>query len=230
MSGKKYIETSKKVEQGKTYSLKDAAALVKELSTSKFDGTVELTMNLGVDPRHSDQQVRGTINLVHGLGKEINVVVIAKGELAKEAEAAGADVTGDDELITKIEGGWTEFDVLIVSPDMMSKVGKLGKVLGRKGLMPSPKAGTVTKDIGKAVQEFKAGKLEFKVDKQGSIHLPIGKVSFEPKKLEENYQVIFDAVVRAKPSGAKGAYIKSVFLAPTMGPAVKLETVSIKEG
>ncbi|MBU0579620.1 MAG: 50S ribosomal protein L1 [Candidatus Margulisbacteria bacterium] len=225
MVAKKYAEKVKLVERGKIYSIAKAVELVKQLSISKFDGTIELSINLGVDPKQSDQQVRGTVSLPHGLGKKIVVVVIAKGDKAKEAEDAGADVVGTEELIQKIEGGWTEFDVLIATPDMMAKVGKLGKILGRKGLMPSPKGGTVTADVGKAVKEFKAGKLEFKVDKQGIIHLPIGKVSFEAKKLEENYLAIYNAIVRAKPSGAKGVYIKSIYLAPTMGPSVKVETI-----
>jgi len=224
MSGKKYKEKVKLIEKGKIYQIPKAMELVKQLSTSKFDGTVEMTLNLGVDPKQSDQQVRGTVGLPHGLGKKITVVVITKGEKVKDAETAGADFVGDDDIIKKIEGGWVDFDVLIVTPDMMAKVGKLGKILGRRGLMPSPKAGTVTPDVGKAVKEFKAGKLEFKVDKQGGIHLPIGKISFEAKKLEDNYLTIFKAIVRAKPSGAKGVYIKSAYLAPTMGPAVRVET------
>lgn len=223
--GKKYKEKVKLLERGKTYGVPEAVKLVKELSTSKFDGTVEMILNLGVDPKQSDQQVRGTVNLPHGLGKKITIAVITKGEKVKAAEKAGADVFGEEDVVQKIEGGWTDFDILIVSPDMMAKVGKLGKILGRKGLMPSPKAGTVTPEIAKAVKEFKAGKLEFKVDKQGIIHLPIGKVSFEAKKLEENYLKIFNAIVRAKPSGVKGVYLKSAYLSPTMGPAVKVDTV-----
>jgi large subunit ribosomal protein L1 len=229
MARKKYLEKVKLVEKGKLYQLPQAAELVRQLSTSKFDGTVELTINLGVDPKQSDQQVRGTVGLPHGLGKKINVIVIAKGDNAKQAQTAGADEVGDDELIKKIEGGWTEFDVLITTPDMMPKVGKLGKILGRKGLMPSPKAGTVAQDVGKTVKEFKAGKVEFKVDKQGIVHLPIGKISFTADKIAENYKAIYNAIMRAKPSASKGTYVKSVFLSPTMGPAVRIDHNALTE-
>ncbi len=229
MAGKKYAEKIKLIEKGKVYQLPEASALVKQLSISKFDGSVELTINLGVDPKQSDQQVRGTVSLPHGLGKKITVVAIVKGENAKLAQGAGADVVGDDDLIKKIEEGWTEFDVLVTTPDMMAKVGKLGKVLGRKGLMPSPKAGTVVQDVSKAVKEFKAGKVEFKVDKQGIVHLPIGKISFEAAQIAENYKAIYNAIMRAKPSASKGTYVKSVFLSPSMGPGVKIDHNAVSE-
>src|ERR687896_637576 len=218
--GKKYRAALEKIEEGRKYSLDEGLAKVKEVSgvtARKFDETVELTMWLGVDPRKADQLVRGTVVLPHGVGKTVRVLVIAQGEKVKEAEEAGED------MVTKIKGGWLDFDAVIATPDMMRLVGQLGKVLGPRGLMPNPKTGTVTFDVANAVRETKAGKVEYSVDKTGVIHVGIGKVSFEPEKLRENAQTLLDAVVKAKPSTAKGRYVKKVNLAATMGPGVLLD-------
>lgn len=223
--GKKYDEKVKLVETGKLYPLKDGIALLKTLGVAKFDETIDLSIRLGIDPRKSDQQVRGTVSLPHGLGKKVNVAVISRSEKLSEAEEAGADIVGSEDLIQRIEAGWLGFDVLIVSPDFMPKIGKLGKLLGRRGLMPSPKNGTVTDSIGKAVKEFKAGKLEFKADKFGIVHLPIGKLSFDGSKIVENFMEIYRSIVRAKPATAKGIYLKSITVSPAMGPGVPLETI-----
>jgi large subunit ribosomal protein L1 len=225
--GKKYLEMAKLVEPGKKYQPKEAVSLVKKTSYSKFDGGVNLSIKLDIDPKRSDQMVRGTVNLPGGSGKTTRVIVIAKGEKIKEAESAGADHVGADDLIDKISKGWTDFDVAIATPDIMSSVGKLGKVLGQKGLMPNPKTGTVTFEVGKAVKEFKAGKVEYKTDKTGVVHVPIGKVSFSEDKLGSNLESVVDAVVKAKPSSVKGTFIKSVAISATMGPAVKVDASKI---
>jgi large subunit ribosomal protein L1 len=227
MRGKKFIEKAKLVNPEKKYIPAEAVTLVKTTSITKFDGTVNLSIKLGIDPKRSDQQVRGTVNLPGGTGKNTRVIVIAKGEKIKEAEAAGADAVGADDLIDKISKGWTEFDVAIATPDIMGQVGKLGKVLGQKGLMPNPKTGTVTFDVGKTVKEFKGGKVEYKTDKTGVIHVPIGKISFAEDKISKNMFAVVDAVNKAKPSGVKGVFIKSVALSATMGPSIKVDPSKI---
>lgn len=221
--GKKYLAAFAKVEVGKKYTLDEAMALVKEIAFAKFDETVELTMWLGVDPRKADQLVRGTLVLPHGLGKSKTVLVIAQGEKIREAEEAGADFVGGDDMVDKIKGGWTDFDAVIATPDMMRAVGQLGKILGPRGLMPNPKTGTVTFDVKTAIGETKAGKIEYRVDKTGVIHCPVGKVSFDTDKLLANTRSLIDAVVKAKPSTAKGKYVKKVNLAATMSPGVLLD-------
>jgi large subunit ribosomal protein L1 len=224
--GKKYRAALEKIEEGRKYSLDEGLEKVREVSAvtaRKFDETVELTMWLGVDPRKADQLVRGTVVLPHGVGKTVRVLVIAQGEKIKEAEEAGADMTGGEDVVTRIKGGWLDFDAVIATPDMMRLVGQLGKVLGPRGLMPNPKTGTVTFDVATAVRETKAGKVEYRVDKTGVIHVGIGKVSFEPDRLRENAQTLLDAVVKAKPSTAKGKYVKKVNLASTMSPGVLLD-------
>ncbi|NPA93278.1 MAG: 50S ribosomal protein L1 [Chloroflexi bacterium] len=224
--GKKYLEAAKKIDRQRLYSPEEAIKLAKETSYANFDATVELHMRLGVDPRHADQQVRGTVVLPHGLGKDVKVLVFAQGEGAKLAKEAGADyVAEDDELIQKIQQGWTDFDVAIATPDMMGKIGRLGRILGPRGLMPNPKAGTLVpaEDIPRAVKEAKAGRVEFRVDKGANLHVPIGKVSFDEKKLYENMAVVVDAVKKARPAAAKGTYIKRIALAPTMGPGIKVD-------
>ena len=221
--GKKYRAAFEKVEPGKKYTLEEGLAKVKEISFAKFDETVELTMWLGVDPRKADQLVRGTVVLPHGVGKTVRVLVIAQGEKVKEAEEAGADMTGGEDVVNRIKGGWLDFDAVIATPDMMRLVGQLGKVLGPRGLMPNPKTGTVTFDVATAVRETKAGKVEYRVDKTGVIHVGIGKVSFPPDSLRENAKTLLDAVVKAKPSTAKGKYVKKVNLASTMSPGVLLD-------
>ena len=227
--GKKFRTALEKIEVGRKYTLEDGVAKIKEIAFAKFDETVELTMWLGVDPRKADQLVRGTIVLPHGLGRSKTVLVIAQGEKIKEAEDAGADFVGGDDMVDKIKGGWLEFDAVIATPDMMRSVGQLGKVLGPRGLMPNPKTGTVTFDVKTAVQETKAGKVEYRVDKTGVIHVPVGKVSFEPDKIQENTRSLIDAVVKAKPTTAKGKYVKKVNLAATMSPGVLLdETAYVK--
>jgi len=221
--GKKYRAAAEKLEAGRKYDLDGGVAKVKEIAFAKFDETVELTVWLGVDPRKADQLVRGTIVLPHGLGKSKTVVVIAQGDKLREAEEAGADLVGGEDLVTRIKGGWTEFDALIATPDMMRLVGQLGKVLGPRGLMPNPKTGTVTPDVATAIRETKAGKVEYRVDKTGVIHVGVGKVSFEANKLRENAKALLDAVVKAKPATAKGKYVKKVNLAATMSPGVLLD-------
>lgn len=221
--GKKYRAAAEKIEDGRKYDLDSGVAKVKEIAFAKFDETVELTVWLGVDPRKADQLVRGTIVLPHGLGKSKTVLVIAQGEKLREAEEAGADIVGGEDLVTRIKGGWTDFDAVISTPDMMRLVGQLGKVLGPRGLMPNPKTGTVTFDVATAVKETKAGKVEYRVDKTGVIHVGVGKVSFESDKLRENAKALLDAVVKAKPATAKGKYVKKVNLASTMSPGVLLD-------
>ncbi|MGB7923050.1 MAG: 50S ribosomal protein L1 [Pyrinomonadaceae bacterium] len=227
--GKKYRAAAEKIEAGRKYTLGDGIAKVKEIAFAKFDETVELTMWLGVDPRKADQLVRGTVVLPHGLGKSKRVLVIAQGDKVREAEESGADFVGGDDMVDKIKGGWLDFDAVIATPDMMRSVGQLGKILGPRGLMPNPKTGTVTFDVATAVRETKAGKVEYRVDKTGVIHVGIGKVSFDPEKIQDNARMLLDAVVKAKPSTAKGKYVKKVNLAATMGPGVLLdETAYIK--
>ena len=226
MAGKKYRAAAEKVDSQRRYPLREAVDLAKEIAFAKFDETVELTMVLGVDPRKADQMVRGTVVLPHGLGKTKRVLVIANAEKQQEAKEAGADEVGAEDAIDRIKGGWLDFDAVIATPDMMRLVGQLGKVLGPRGLMPNPKTGTVTPDVRTAVRETKAGKVEYRVDKTGVIHVGVGKVSFDAERLVENTQTLIDAVVKAKPSAAKGKYIKSVVLGTTMGPGIKLETTA----
>lgn len=220
--GKKYTDGAKLIDRANLYTSKEALDLVEKTAKAKFDETVEVHVRLGVDSRHADQQVRGAVVLPNGTGKDVKVAVFAKGDLAKAAQDAGADFIGDMDLMQKIQGGWMEFDVCIASPDMMGVVGRLGKVLGPRGLMPSPKAGTVTMDVAKAVQEAKAGKIEYRLDKSNIIHCPIGKVSFGTDKLLENFNALLDAIIKAKPEAAKGQYIKSCAVASTMGPGVRI--------
>jgi len=227
--GKKYRAAAEKIEVGRKYTLEDAVKILKEIAFAKFDETVELTMWLGVDPRKADQLVRGTIVLPHGLGRSKTVLVIAQGDKIKEAEEAGADFVGGEDMVTKIKGGWLDFDAVVATPDMMRLVGGLGKVLGPRGLMPNPKTGTVTFDVKTAVRETKAGKVEYRVDKTGVIHTAVGKVSFDEVKIAENTRALIDAVVKAKPSTAKGRYMKKVNIASTMSPGLLLdETVFAK--
>jgi large subunit ribosomal protein L1 len=221
--GKKYRAALEKIDAVRKYDLDSGVAKVKEISFAKFDETVELTVWLGVDPRKADQLVRGTIVLPHGLGKSKTVLVIAQGDKLREAEEAGADIVGGEDIVTRIKGGWTDFDAVISTPDMMRLVGQLGKILGPRGLMPNPKTGTVTFDVATAVKETKAGKVEYRVDKTGVIHVGVGKVSFEDDKLRENAKALLDAVVKAKPATAKGKYVKKVNLASTMSPGVLLD-------
>ncbi|MHB1419791.1 MAG: 50S ribosomal protein L1 [Bacillota bacterium] len=220
--GKKYIEASKLLVKDKLYEPEEALNLVKQMATARFDETVELSVKLGVDPRHADQQVRGTVVLPNGTGKTRSVLVFAKGEKAKEAETNGADFVGAEDLVAKIEGGWLDFDVAVATPDMMAMVGKLGRVLGPRGLMPNPKTGTVTFDLERAIKEIKAGKIEYRVDKTGIIHAPIGKASFDLSKLYENFETLIEALSKAKPSSAKGVYMRSICLSSTMGPGVRV--------
>ena len=220
--GKKYTDGAKLIDRANLYTSKEALDLVEKTAKAKFDETVEVHVRLGVDSRHADQQVRGAVVLPNGTGKDVKVAVFAKCDLAKAAQDAGADFVGDMDLMQKIQGGWMEFDVCIASPDMMGVVGRLGKVLGPRGLMPSPKAGTVTMDVAKAVQEAKAGKIEYRLDKSNIIHCPIGKVSFGTEKLLENFNALLDAIIKAKPEAAKGQYIKSCAVASTMGPGVRI--------
>ncbi|MFO6498638.1 50S ribosomal protein L1 [Bacillus sp. z60-11] len=221
--GKKYVEAAKLVERTKAYDVNEAIELVKKTNTAKFDATVEAAFRLGVDPRKNDQQIRGAVVLPNGTGKTQRVLVFAKGEKAKEAEAAGADYVGDADYINKIQQGWFDFDVIVATPDVMGEVGKIGRVLGPKGLMPNPKTGTVTFEVEKAVKEIKAGKVEYRVDKAGNIHVPIGKVSFEEGKLVENFATMYDTILKAKPAAAKGVYVKNVSVTSTMGPGIKVD-------
>ena len=222
--GKKYNDAMKLVDREMLYDPTEALELSKKTATTKFDGTVELAVRLGVNPKHADQQVRGAVVLPAGIGKEVKVAVFAKGEKAKEAEDAGADFVGADDLVAKIQGGWFGFDVAVATPDMMGTVGKLGRVLGPKGLMPNPKTGTVTMDVGRAVNEIKAGKVEYRVDKSGIVHVPIGKASFDLEKLQENFNTIIETLIKVKPSAAKGQYLRSITVASTMGPGIRINT------
>jgi large subunit ribosomal protein L1 len=224
MAGKKYRAAAEQVDREKFYSLAEAVELAKKISYAKFDETVEVDMWLGVDPRKADQMVRGTVVLPNGLGKTKRVVVIASAEKFAEAKDAGADEVGGDDIVAKIKGGWLDFDALIATPDMMRAVGQLGKILGPRGLMPNPKTGTVTADVGRAVSETKAGKIEFRVDKTGVIHAPVGKVSFDQDKLVENAKALIDAIIRSKPQTSKGKYVKNATMSSTMGPGIRLNT------
>src|SRR5260221_8438396 len=227
-TSKSYHAAFEKVDRTKNYPLDEAMTLARGVARAKFDETVELAVRVGVDPRKADQNLRGTVILPHGTGKSVRVAVFAKGEKAKEAEAAGADVVGGDELVKRIsEEGWLEFDKAVATPDMMGQVGRLGKVLGPRGLMPNPKVGTVTMDVGKAVQELKGGKVEFRVDKAGNVHVPVGKVSFGEQKLLENASVVIDSLIRAKPSSAKGTYLLRVAVSTTMGPGVRVDPTTV---
>ncbi len=225
--GKKYREAASRVDQGRRYSLAEAIALAKECAFAGFDETIEVCTHLGVNPRHADQQIRGTVVLPHGTGKSIRVLVFAVGERAAEAEAAGADFVGADDLVQKIQGGWLDFDAAIATPDMMPKVGRLGRVLGPRGMMPNPKVGTVTVDVAKAVQEFKAGKIEYRVDRGSNVNVPIGKVSFTEESLNDNALAFLRELARARPSSLKGTYLRSATLAATMGPGIHLDTQEI---
>ena len=226
--GKRYVEAAKLVDRTATYDVAEAVSLVKKSASAKFDETIEAHIRLGVDGRHADQQVRGAVVLPHGTGKTVRVLVFAKGAKAEEAEAAGADFVGGDELIPKIQNeGWLDFDVVVATPDMMGVVGRLGRVLGPKGLMPNPKAGTVTMDVTKAIADIKAGKIEYRLDKTNIIHVPVGKASFTEEQLADNFQTLIDAINKAKPAAAKGQYLRSVTISSTMGPGVKLNTVKL---
>ena len=218
--GKKYQDAAKLVEHDKQYDPQEAIELVQKTSTTKFDATVEVAVKLGVDPKYPDQQVRGAVVLPHGTGKTQTVLVFAKGDKAKEAETAGADFVGAEDLVEKIQGGWFDFDVAVATPDMMGVVGRIGKLLGPKGLMPNPKVGTVTLDVARAIGEIKAGKIEYRTDKAGNIHAPLGKVSFDSNKIEENFSTLVETLIKVKPSGAKGQYIRKITLSTTMGPGV----------
>ena len=225
--GKKYDASAKQVEKP-AYTLADAMPLVKKAAFAKFDETVELAMRLGVDPKHADQMVRGTVVLPHGLGKFKRVIVIASGDKVREGREAGADESGGDDLVQRIQGGWIDFDAVVATPDMMKSVGRLGKVLGPRGLMPNPKTGTVTVDVARAVKEVKAGKVEFRVDKTGIIHAPVGKISFDAVKLVENAASLISAVIKAKPAVAKGKYVRSIVISSTMGPGVPIDPASVE--
>ncbi|MCD8249887.1 MAG: 50S ribosomal protein L1 [Lachnospiraceae bacterium] len=225
--GKKYAEAVKSYDKQNLYDKDEAIAIVKKLSTAKFDETIEAHIRTGCDGRHADQQIRGAVVLPHGTGKQVRVLVFAKSAKAEEAEAAGAEFVGAEELVQKIQGGWFDFDVVVATPDMMGVVGRLGRLLGPKGLMPNPKAGTVTMDVAKAVKEIKAGKIEYRLDKTNIIHVPVGKASFTEEQLSENFQTLIDAINKACPSAVKGQFLKSVVIAPTMGPGVKINPIKL---
>jgi large subunit ribosomal protein L1 len=226
--GKRYVESRKKIDRASRYDLDAGMVLLKEGKHAKFDESVDMAIRLGVNPKHADQMVRGTVALPHGVGKEVRVLVFAKGEKEKEAREAGADFVGAEELVEKITGGWTDFDKAIATPDMMGTVGRLGKVLGPRGLMPNPKVGTVTFDVSRAVKELKAGRVEFKVDKTGIVHTTVGKISFSADQLKENVMALMDTIIRAKPSSSKGTYLKSVAISTTMGPGIKLDPNALR--
>jgi large subunit ribosomal protein L1 len=228
MSGKNYDSALAKVDRNQRYLLEDSVRLAKETARAKFDETVEMAIRLGVDPRQADQNIRGTVTLPHGMGKAVRVLAFAKGDKEKEAQDAGADFVGADDLIKKISEGWLEFDKAVATPDMMAAVGRIGKVLGPRGLMPNPKTGTVSMDIGKAVKEIKAGKLEFRVDKAGIVHVPVGKASFGSEQLIENARAVLLSVLRAKPASAKGNYVKGVTVTTTMGPGIKIDLAQVR--
>lgn len=221
--GKKYSEAARLVDRSRAYPPAEAAQLARETSTVAFDASVEVHLRLGVDPRHADQMVRGTVVLPHGTGKVVRVAAFAQGEKAQEALRAGADEVGGEDLVKKIEAGWLEFDVAVATPDMMGQVGRLGKILGRRGLMPNPKAGTITFDLDRAIREVKAGRVEFKVDKAGIVHVPVGRVSFDADQLVANIATLVDAINRARPAGAKGTYLRSLSIASTMGPGIRMD-------
>ena len=226
---KRYREALELYDRQKLYHPREAVGIIKSMPGSRFDDTVEVAFRLGVDPRKADQMVRGTVSLPHGTGKEVRVLVVAQGDKAREAEAAGADIVGGPELLEKIQGGWFEFDAVVATPDMMSQVGKLGKLLGPRGLMPNPKAGTVTFEVEKAVKDIKAGKVEYRVDRQGNLHLVLGKKSFDERKLLENYVSVLEEVLRAKPAAAKGRYLKSITLSTSMGPGVGVDPLVVRD-
>ncbi|EHI55435.1 50S ribosomal protein L1 [Johnsonella ignava ATCC 51276] len=226
--GKKYNEAAKLVDRATLYDTEEAIGLVKKTATAKFDETIELHIRTGCDGRHAEQQIRGAVVLPHGTGKKVRILVFAKGAKLDEANAAGADFVGGDELVPKIQNeGWLDFDVVVATPDMMGVVGRLGKILGPKGLMPNPKAGTVTMDVAKAIEDIKAGKVEYRLDKTNIVHVPLGKASFEQEQLKENFRAVIDAIIKAKPSAVKGAYLKSVTITSTMGPGIKLNTAKL---
>ncbi|MEZ3487779.1 MAG: 50S ribosomal protein L1 [Lachnospiraceae bacterium] len=226
--GKKYVEAAKAIDRGTLYDVADAVALVKKTATAKFDETVEAHIRTGCDGRHADQQIRGAVVLPHGTGKKVRILVFAKDAKAEEAKAAGADYVGGDELIPKIQNeNWFEFDVVVATPDMMGIVGRLGRILGPKGLMPNPKAGTVTMDVAKAIQDIKAGKIEYRLDKTNIIHVPLGKVSFTEEQITDNFQTLIDAIVKARPAAVKGQFLKSVTLTSTMGPGIKINPMKL---
>jgi len=227
-NGKSYRAALAKLDRGQRYLLEDGLRLVKETARAKFDETVEMAVRLGVDPRQADQNVRGTVSLPHGMGKTVRVLAFAKGEKEKEAQEAGADFVGSEDLIKKISEGWFDFDKTVATPDMMAAVGRIGKVLGPRGLMPNPRTGTVTADIGKAVKEIKAGKLEFRVDKAGIVHVPVGKASFNPEKLTDNAKAVLTSILRAKPASAKGNYVRGVTVSTTMGPGIKIDLSQVR--
>jgi large subunit ribosomal protein L1 len=225
--GKKYLEAAKTIDSAKRYTVDEACTLVSKTAKKKFDETVDVAIRLGVDPKHADQMVRGAVVLPHGIGKAVRVAVFAKGDKAREATEAGAEVVGAEDLAAKVQEGFMDFDVAIATPDMMGVVGRLGKVLGPRGLMPNPKVGTVTTDVARAVRESKAGKVEFRAEKAGIVHVPVGKASFEPKKLTDNVNAILDTIIRAKPATAKGIYLKGVSISTTMGPGIRLDAAAI---
>ncbi len=227
--GKKYIEAKQRTEVGKRYDFNDAVTLALQSSFAKFDETFDVAVRLGVDPRHADQMVRGTVVLPNGIGKEVRVLVFAKGEKEKEAEDAGADFVGNDELVEQIKGGWLEFDKAVATPDMMGSVGKIGRILGPRGLMPNAKTGTVTFDIAKAVNELKAGKIDFRVEKAGIVHAPMGKVSFGADKLTQNIKAFIETVIRLKPASSKGTYLRAMAVSTTMGPGIKIDMATVKD-
>ncbi len=226
---RRYREMEQKLDRDAVYAPLEAVRLIKEMSSARFDETVEVAMRLGVDPRKADQMVRGTVSLPHGTGKQVRVLVFAQGDKAREAEEAGADEVGAAELAEKVQGGWFEFDAAIATPDMMGTVGKLGKLLGPRGLMPNPKLGTVTFDVGKAVADIKKGRIEYRVDRQANLHLPLGKASFDERALVENYAAVLEEIIRAKPASAKGKYIKSVTLSSSMGPGVRVDAAVTRD-
>jgi large subunit ribosomal protein L1 len=227
MSGKKYVQAAKTVDPSKKYNLRDACEILSKMKLAKFDETIEVALRLGIDPKHSDQAVRGAVSLPNGLGKSVRVLVFAKGEKEKEATRAGADFVGAEDLIEKIQGGWMDFDKVIATPDMMGQVSKIGKILGPRGLMPNPKVGTVTFEIERAVRENKAGKVEFRADKAGIIHAPVGKLSFGFEKIHDNVHALIDNVIKLKPHSAKGTYLRSITISSTMGPGIKIDPASV---
>jgi len=225
--GKKYLEARKKIDRQKRYSLEEACALIGETKVAKFDESVDAAVRLGVNPKYADQMVRGAVVMPHGIGKKVRVAVFAKGDKAKEAQAAGADIVGAEELVEQVQGGTIDFDATVATPDMMGMVGRLGKVLGPRGLVPNPKVGTVTFDVERAVKELKAGRVEFRVEKAGSVHVPVGRVSFGPTKLKENVLALMELLVKLKPSTAKGTYVRSVAISTTMGPSIRLDPAEV---
>ena len=227
-AGKKYIDSTRKFDRDRLYTPAEAFDLVKSLAKRNFDETVEITFRLGIDPRKADQMIRGTVSLPHGTGKAVRVAVFATGDAAREAEEAGADVVGADDLVARVQEGFLDFDVAIATPDLMSQVGRLGRILGPRGVMPNPKTGTVTTDVGKTVAEFKAGKVEYRTDRNGNVHVPIGKVSFERDALLENFQAVLDEILRNKPAAAKGRYIKSIATSSTMGPGIRIDPAVVE--